>query len=82
MNDMKDRYKNIKKNARWEVYFNNRLRIKRDIGMLTFYLLPTITYFGDNNEYNSDYSFNISFDWLLWGITISRYWGNVYGKFR
>lgn len=83
MNDMKDRYKNIKKNAHWEVYFNNRLRIKRDIGMLTFYLLPTITYFGDNMyEDNSDYSFNISFDWLLWGITISRYWGSVYGKFR
>lgn len=50
--------------------------------MLTFYLLPTITYFGDNNDYISDYSFNISFDWLLWGITISRYWGSVYGKFR
>ena len=82
MNDVKDRYKNIKKNAHWKVYFNNRLRIKRDIGMLTFYLLPTIEYFDDNNEHISDYSFNISFNWLLWGITISRYWGNVYDKFR
>lgn len=78
---MKDKYKNIKKNAHWRVYFNNKLKIKRDIGMMSFYLLPTIEYFSDNEyDSNSDYSFNISFNWLLWGITISRYWGDIYDR--
>lgn len=78
---MKDRYKNIRKNAHWRVYFNNRLKIKKDIGMMSFYLLPTIEYFSDNEyDNNSDYSFNISFNWLLWGITISRYWGDIYDR--
>ena len=63
----------------WKLYFGSLNR--KEFGMIRFYLLPSIEYFRDKTfDEDGDCSFNISFSWLFWSITISRYWGNVYEK--
>lgn len=54
----------------------------KTFGMITFYLLPSIEFFRDNvNDNLEDYCFNISFNWLFWCVTFTKYWGNAY-KYR
>lgn len=63
----------------WKVYF--RFLIRKEIGMTSFYLLPTISYFRDKTfDTDGDCSFDVSFSWLFWSLTFSRYWGSVYEK--
>ncbi len=63
----------------WEIYFsyNN----DKELGMTSFYLLPTIEYFRDKIfDKDGDCSFNICFQWLFWSVTFTRYWGSAYEK--
>lgn len=65
-----------------KVYFKRTINKKTDI-MTHFYLLPTIEYFRDKLfDDDGDYSFDIIFGWLFWMVTITRYWGNSYGKHK
>ena len=45
-----------------------------------FYLLPTITFEHWDVGYEVDQSFDISFKWLFWYFTITKYWGEAYKK--
>ena len=61
----------------WRIYFGNNNKCE----MIDFFLLPSIEYFRDKTfDENGDCSFNISFSWLFWSLTFSRYWGSVYKK--
>ena len=65
----------------WKVYFSNNFKKEhRELtGLTSFYLLPSIEYFRDTtfDDYG-DCSFDISFNWLFWSITFTRYWGEIY----
>lgn len=55
----------------WKLY----LAYQNKTGMTVFYLLPTIEYFRDKDFDDEDYcSFDISFSWLFWSLTLTRYW--------
>lgn len=63
----------------WRIYFsyNN----KKESEITSFYLLPTIEYFRDRTfDMDGDCSFNISFQWLFWSLTLTRYWESIYKK--
>ena len=63
----------------WKMYVN--YNNKKETGMTNFYLLPTIEYFRDRTfDREGDFSFNISFQWLFWSLTLTRYWGSIYNK--
>ena len=63
----------------WKVYF--RYLIRKEFGMTSFYLFPTIEYFRDKTfDDDGDCSFDISLSWLFWSLTFTRYWGSAYSK--
>lgn len=62
----------------WKVYFSNTYKWKES-GLIWFNLLPSIEFSMDDvNNDIGDYSFDISFEWLFWRITFTRYWGSAY----
>lgn len=63
----------------WKIYFS--YTNKNDVGITSFYLLPTIEYLRDRTfDEDGDCSFDISFCWLFWSLTFTRYWGSVYDR--
>ena len=65
----------IRKYRMFDIYIFNLYKWE-DLGMITFYLLPTIEFFRDDiNDDIGDYSFDISLNWLFWSLTFTKYWG-------
>lgn len=61
------------KTKRFDVNFSCLYQWK-SFGMITFYLLPSIEFFKDDiNDDIEDYCFNLSFSWLFWSITFTKY---------
>lgn len=63
----------------WKVYFKFR---KDKNGITSFYLIPTVDYYRDRymEDDGDDCSFDITFRWLFWTLTFTRYWGTLYQR--
>lgn len=66
----------------WSYNFFNYFKHKNNLLRCDIHLLPTINLWIDNifdkNGAPEDCSFNITFQWLWFGLTIFRYWGSNY----
>lgn len=64
--------------AYWSLNFRHHFN---NDGMTNFYLLPTVEFFRDRClDDIGDFSFDISFAWLFWSLTFTRYWGDAHEK--
>ena len=63
-----------------KVYFTCTYRW-RTMGIISFNILPTIEFYRDNiNDDIGDYGFDVSFRWLFWTLTFSKYWEKKRGR--
>ena len=66
-------------NTHWTTHIS---KTSKPNPFIIFYVFPTIELFLDLDEEDEDSCFDISFRWLFWTFTISKYWGNTYKKLK
>lgn len=79
----KNIYRSTEKGVEWWLYSGKTVADPISGRNFThFCLLPAIEYdhWDVDVEVEEDQSFDISFKWLFWYFTITRYWGSVYKK--
>lgn len=77
----KNIYRSTEKGVEWWLYSGRTIADPTSGCDFThFYLLPTIAFEHYDVGFEEDQSFDISFKWLFWYFTITKYWGSLYKK--
>ena len=76
----KEFYRNHDTGTHWLIV-NRKTRslpIQNKINSVDFYPFPTLKFHYLENNIHKTSTFDIDFVWLIWGIRITRHWGEAY----